>query len=407
MEGTGKVRYNSVGKEKGRLFFRQAEGGKQMKKIVIIPDSFKGTLSAEQICGIMKKEAEKQFPDCEILTVPVADGGEGSVDCFLEAVGGSRERINVHGPFMERMDAHYGILEDGTAIVETASCAGLPLAEGRRDPKKTTTYGVGELVRAALDKGCSRIIVGLGGSCTNDGGCGMAAALGVRFLNKEGREFIPVGGTLNQINRILTDGKDRRLEQTELLAMCDITNPLTGPEGATYVFGPQKGADREAQQEMEEGMIHYAGILEKAGAVQGICTLPGGGAAGGMGAGIAALFGGRLVPGIQAVLDVVKFDEIAKDADLILTGEGKLDGQSIRGKVISGIAKRAQKLGVPVVAIAGGVDREALPELYRAGLTAAFSINQLPQDYTVSRGESRENLETEMENLFRLLRQIV
>ena len=377
-----------------------------MKKIVIIPDSFKGTLSAKQICGIMKKEAEKQFPDCEILTIPVADGGEGSVECFLDAMGGSRESGCVHGPFMEKMDAYYGILRDGTAVVETASCAGLPLTEGRRDPKATTTYGVGELVRAALDKGCRRIIVALGGSCTNDGGCGMAAALGVRFLDREGREFIPVGGTLGRISSIVIDGKDKRLDQTELLVMCDITNPLTGPEGATYVFGPQKGADREAQQEMEEGMVHYAGILEKTGAVQGICTLPGGGAAGGMGAGIAALFGGRLVPGIQVVLDIVKFDQIAKDADLILTGEGKLDRQSIRGKVISGIAKRAQKLGVPVVAIAGGIEREALPELYQEGLTAAFSINQLPQDYAVSRDKSRENLETEMENIFRLLRQI-
>ena len=374
-----------------------------MKKVIIIPDSFKGTLSAKQICRILKEKVHQQFPACEVVTVPVADGGEGSVDCFLEALGGRKETVQVHGPYMELMEAEYGILSDGTAVVEMASCAGLPLVEDRKNPKKTTTYGVGELILAAAKAGSKRIITGHGGSCTNDGGCGMAAALGIRFYDAQDREFVPTGGTLKEIRRIDMSRREKLLDQIELLAMCDITNPLTGPEGAAHVFSPQKGADEGMIQELEAGMVHYASILEQTVQIPKIRELPGGGAAGGMGIGMAALLGAKLIPGIQAVLDTVQIDTLAEHADLILTGEGKIDSQSIHGKVLSGIARRGKALGIPVVAIAGGIDREALPELYRDGLTAAFSINQLPEDFSVSRGKSMENLETEMENLLRLI----
>lgn len=374
-----------------------------MKKVIIIPDSFKGTLSAKQICRILKEKVHQQFPACEVVTVPVADGGEGSVDCFLEALGGRKETVQVHGPYMELMEAEYGILSDGTAVVEMSSCAGLPLVEDRKNPKKTTTYGVGELILAAAKAGSKRIITGLGGSCTNDGGCGMAAALGIRFYDAQDREFVPTGGTLKEIRRIDMSRREKLLDQIELLAMCDITNPLTGPEGAAHVFSPQKGADEGMIQELEAGMVHYASILEQTVQIPKIRELPGGGAAGGMGTGMAALLGAKLIPGIQAVLDTVQIDTLAEHADLILTGEGKIDSQSIHGKVLSGIARRGKALGIPVVAIAGGIDREALPELYRDGLTAAFSINQLPEDFSVSRGKSMENLETEMENLLRLI----
>ena len=374
-----------------------------MKKVIIIPDSFKGTLSAKQICRILKEKVHQQFPACEVVTVPVADGGEGSVDCFLEALGGRKETVQVHGPYMELMEAEYGILSDGTAVVEMASCAGLPLVEDRKNPKKTTTYGVGELILAAAKAGSKRIITGLGGSCTNDGGCGMAAALGIRFYDAQDREFVPTGGTLKEIRRIDMSRREKLLDQIELLAMCDITNPLTGPEGAAHVFSTQKGADEGMIQELEAGMVHYASILEQTVQIPKIRELPGGGAAGGMGTGMAALLGAKLIPGIQAVLDTVQIDTLAEHADLILTGEGKIDSQSIHGKVLSGIARRGKALGIPVVAIAGGIDREALPELYRDGLTAAFSINQLPEDFSVSRGKSMENLETEMENLLRLI----
>ena len=374
-----------------------------MKKVIIIPDSFKGTLSAKQICRILKEKVHQQFPACEVVTVPVADGGEGSVDCFLEALGGRKETVQVHGPYMELMEAEYGILSDGTAVVEMASCAGLPLVEDRKNPKKTTTYGVGELILAAAKAGSKRIITGLGGSCTNDGGCGMAAALGIRFYDAQDREFVPTGGTLKEIRRIDMSRREKLLDQIELLAMCDITNPLTGPEGAAHVFSPQKGADEGMIQELEAGMVHYASILEQTVQIPKIRELPGGGAAGGMGTGMAALLGAKPIPGIQAVLETVQIDTLAEHADLILTGEGKIDSQSIHGKVLSGIARRGKALGIPVVAIAGGIDREALPELYRDGLTAAFSINQLPEDFSVSRGKSMENLETEMENLLRLI----
>lgn len=374
-----------------------------MKKVIIIPDSFKGTLSAKQICRILKEKVHQQFPACEVVTVPVADGGEGSVDCFLEALGGRKETVQVHGPYMELMEAEYGILSDGTAVVEMASCAGLPLVEDRKNPKKTTTYGVGELILAAAKAGSKRIITGLGGSCTNDGGCGMAAALGIRFYDAQDREFVPTGGTLKEIRRIDMSRREKLLDQIEVLAMCDITNPLTGPEGAAHVFSPQKGADEGMIQELEAGMVHYASILEQTVQIPKIRELPGGGAAGGMGTGMATLLGAKLIPGIQAVLDTVQIDTLAEHADLILTGEGKIDSQSIHGKVLSGIARRGKALGIPVVAIAGGIDREALPELYRDGLTAAFSINQLPEDFSVSRGKSMENLETEMENLLRLI----
>ena len=374
-----------------------------MKKVIIIPDSFKGTLSAKQICRILKEKVHQQFPACEVVTVPVADGGEGSVDCFLEALGGRKETVQVHGPYMELMEAEYGILSDGTAVVEMASCAGLPLVEDRKNPKKTTTYGVGELILAAAKAGSKRIITGLGGSCTNDGGCGMAAALGIRFYDAQDREFVPTGGTLKEIRRIDMSRREKLLDQIELLAMCDITNPLTGPEGAAHVFSPQKGADEGMIQELEAGMVHYASILEQTVQIPKIRELPGGGAAGGMGTGMAALLGAKLLPGIPAVLDTVQIDPLAEHADLILTGEGTLDSPSIHGKVLSGIARRGKALGIPVVAIAGGIDREALPELYRDGLTAAFSINQLPEDFSVSRGKSMENLKTEMENLLRLI----
>ena len=374
-----------------------------MKKVIIIPDSFKGTLSAKQICRILKEKVHQQFPACEVITVPVADGGEGSVDCFLEALGGRKETVQVHGPYMELMEAEYGILSDGTAVVEMASCAGLPLVEDRKNPKKTTTYGVGELILAAAKAGSKRIITGLGGSCTNDGGCGMAAALGIRFYDAQDREFVPTGGTLKEIRRIDMSRREKLLDQIELLAMCDITNPLTGPEGAAHVFSPQKGADEGMIQELEAGMVHYASILEQTVQIPKIRELPGGGAAGGMGTGMAALLGAKLIPGIQAVLETVQIDTLAEHADLILTGEGKIDSQSIHGKVLSGIARRGKALGIPVVANAGGIDPEPMAELYRDGLTPALSINQLPEDFSVSRGKSMENLETEMENLLRLI----
>ena len=315
-----------------------------MKKAVLIPDSFKGTMSSEEICGIMKARIAARFPECKVLSVPVADGGEGSVDAFLTALGGEKVWMEVANPYFESMQAFYGLIDNGrTAVVEMAACAGLPLVEGRRDPSKTTTYGVGELILAAAKSGVNRIIVGLGGSSTNDGGCGAAAAAGVKFLNAEGKEFVPTGGTLCEIKSIDRSGLDAILDRVEIVTMCDIDNPMYGETGAAYIFGPQKGADPEMVKELDAGLRHLGEVIKR-DLGRDLTTVPGGGAAGAMGVGMMAFFHSTLQMGIETVLDTVAFDDMIGDADYIFTGEGKLDTQSLRGKVVIGVARRAKIL---------------------------------------------------------------
>lgn len=373
-------------------------------KFVLIPDSFKGTLSAEQICGMMKEKVKQYFPDSQVLSVPVADGGEGSVDAFLAAVGGEKRYLTVKNPYFEDMEAYYGLIDGGrTAVIEMASCAGLPLVEDRKNPKLTTTYGVGQMILDAARSGVRKIIVGLGGSATNDGGCGAAAAAGVKFLDRDGRSFIPVGGTTDRIEKIDFGGKDASLDGVEIVTMCDIDNPMYGPGGASFVFGPQKGADDAMVLELDAGIRNLAGVIAEATG-KDISRVPGTGAAGAMGAGMIAFFDSRLQMGIQTVLDTVKFDEMIRDADYIFTGEGKLDGQSLRGKVVIGIAERARKQGKKVIAVVGGVNDREIARAYEMGVTAVFSINRLPQDFSVSRYRSEENLAYTMENILKLLR---
>ena len=314
-----------------------------MKKAVLIPDSFKGTLSSTDICGIMKEQIDAHFPGCQVVSIPVADGGEGSVDAFLN-------------PYFEPMQAFYGLIDGGkTAVVEMAACAGLPLVLDRPDPSKTTTYGVGELILDAAKRGVSKIVVGLGGSSTTDGGCGAAAAIGVKFTDSEGNEFVPVGGTLHKIAHIDLSGKSELLRGVEVVTMCDIDNPMYGPNGAAYVFGPQKGADPEMVKFLDDGLIHLGEVI-KADLGRDLTQVPGGGAAGAMGVGMMAFFDSRLQMGIETVLDTVGFDEIIADADAIFTGEGKIDSQSLRGKVVIGVARRARKQGKDVIAVVGGSD---------------------------------------------------
>ena len=374
-----------------------------MKKAVIIPDSFKGTLSSLRICELMRGCIEELFPGCETVSIPVADGGEGSVEAFLEAVGGRRVEVQVTGPWFEPCTAHYGLLRDGgTAVLEMAAAAGLPMVGERRDPSRTTTYGLGELLLHAVENGARRIILGLGGSATNDGGCGAAAAAGVRFLDRDGRAFVPVGGTLRDIAGIDMTGLDPRLRGIELTAMCDIDNPLFGENGAAYVFGPQKGADEAMVRELDEGLRHLAGVIRRDTGAD-VSLLPGSGAAGGMGAGMAAFFGAQLRSGIETVLDVTGFDSAAAGADYIFTGEGKLDSQSLRGKVVIGVARRTAKLGVPVIAIVGGADYGA-EAAWAEGVTAVFTTNRLPQDFALLRPHSEENLVFTFRNILRTLK---
>lgn len=372
-------------------------------KFILIPDSFKGTLSSEQICEIAKEKVEKHFPDAETACVPVADGGEGSVDAFLTALGGSKVSVTVKNPYFEDMESYYGVIHEGkTAVIEMASCAGLPLVEDRKNPKLTTTYGVGQLILAAAESGVEKIIVGLGGSSTNDGGCGAAAAVGIKFYDKDGREFVPTGGTTADIAKIDVSGRAKVLDQVEIVTMCDIDNPMYGPTGASYIFGPQKGADEAMVEELDAGIKNLSRVIAEATG-EDISQVPGTGAAGAMGAGMIAFFGSRLQMGIQTVLDTVNFDEMIKDADYIITGEGKLDSQSLRGKVVIGIAERAKKQNKNVIAVVGGADDSEIDKAYEMGVTAVFPINRLPQDFSISRHHSKENLGYTVDNILRLL----
>ena len=371
-----------------------------MKKIVLIPDSFKGTLSSETICRILGEECRRQFPGIQAVEIPVADGGEGSIDAFLQALGGDKVPVTVKDPYGNPMKSAYGIMLDGVGIVEVASTAGLPLVEGNKDPEKTTTYGVGQLIAAAMEEGCRKIIVGLGGSATNDGGCGAAAALGVTFRNRQGNSFIPTGKTLRQIDSIHLDKMHPLLRQTEIIVMCDVDNPLCGENGAARVFAPQKGADEAMVKRLDKGLAHLAEIIERDVGVS-ILNMPGAGAAGGMGGAMAAFFGSPLRMGIETVLDTVGFDALLEGADMVVTGEGRLDAQSLRGKVVLGVCRRAKKAGVPVVAIVGDVG-EGISSLYEEGLSAVFSINRVAVPYEEAKLRAREDLRETMSAILEL-----
>ena len=375
-----------------------------MKKVILAPDSFKGSLSAVQLCMIMEEEIHQIFKTCDIISIPIADGGEGTVDAFLHALGGVRVQETVSGPFHETIPSFYGWLPTlDTAVIEMAAAAGLSLAAGREDPSQATTYGVGQLMRRAVEAGAKRLLIGLGGSCTNDGGCGLAAALGVRFYDKNGQAFLPVGRTLSQIARIDTGEARAFLSNVTITAMCDVENPLSGPQGAAYVFAPQKGADRDMVRLLDEGLTHYGTLLEKMPGGSGVSTLPGAGAAGGLGAGLHALLGASLTPGIDVILDTVSFDQLLDHCDLVITGEGKMDGQSLRGKAAIGIARRARTKRVPVCAFVGDVMDQQLTDALQTGLTAVFSIHRqtLPLKQAIARTES--DLRAALSNLMRLI----
>ena len=323
-----------------------------MKNLLLVSDSFKGTLTSEEICELAKEVVEK-YPDISLTAIPIADGGEGTVEAFARATGAELVTVPVTGPFSDTtVEATYAI-KGYTAVIEMASTCGLPLVEklGReKDPFKSTTYGTGELILDALEHGCINILLGLGGSSTNDGGCGCAAALDTRFYDKNGVEFVPVGGTLKNIARIDTTYTQAAFHEVTLTIMCDVDNPTVGGSGAAFVFAPQKGAPADRLFQLDNGLVNLCNVIEH-DLSKKVADMPGGGAAGGMGAGCVAFFDGHIVSGIEAILDAVEFDTLAAEADLIITGEGKLDSQSLGGKVISGIASRAGE--TPLVAIVG------------------------------------------------------
>lgn len=373
-----------------------------MKKCIIIPDSFKGTLSSAEICETMSAVVKRHWPDCEVHTIPVADGGEGTVDCFLAAMQGEKVPVTACGPWgmgEPPVEGYYARFGD-RAVLEMAMFAGLPQAEGRLDPEAASTYGVGMAVRKAIEDGCTEILLGLGGSCTNDCGCGMAAALGVDFFGPDGRPFIPSGGQLKFVTRIDVSRAKKLLENIRITAMCDIDNPLYGETGAAYVFAPQKGADEEMVQRLDAGLRHMAALIERDLGLS-VSGLPGAGAAGGMGAGVVAFLGGTLRPGIEAVLDMTGFDGLLEGTDLVLTGEGRIDSQSLRGKVVIGTAHRAKAKNVPVVAVVGDIGPGA-EGAYNHGVTALVSISRRPVDFSICRAWSHESLEKAMEDFCRI-----
>ena len=348
-------------------------------KIIAAPDSFKGSLSAAQAARAIAEGALKAMPGAEIVELPLADGGEGTVDALVAATGGRFHTKTVTGPLGEPVEAKYGELGDGgTAVIEMAAAAGLGLVPANaRNPMLTSTYGVGELILAARSHGFKRIIIGVGGSGTNDGGAGAMRALGVRFLDSAGRELPPGGAALKDLASIDTSGLRIPADELEILVACDVDNPLVGPKGASAVYGPQKGADAEMVSALDSSLRRYAEAIQSALGVD-ISLTPRGGAAGGLAAGLAAFLGADLRSGIEVVLDAVRFDDQIRAADLIITGEGRIDAQTLYGKTIMGVLRCASGRA-PVVAI-GGCIADGAEALYEEGLAGLFGITDQPMN---------------------------
>ena len=341
-------------------------------KIVIAPDSFKGSLSAGEVAEAIEAGIRKVFPGAEVRKVPLADGGEGTVRALVEATGGEIREAEVTGPLGEKVKADYGILGNGkTAVIEMATASGLPLVPpGERDPSKTTTYGTGELLKAALREGYREFIIGIGGSATTDGGAGMAQALGVKLLDKRGKEIGFGGSELEKLNRIDITQLDRRIKESRIIVASDVNNPLCGEKGAAHVYGPQKGAGPEMVRKLDEALRNFAEILKR-DLRKDVADIPGAGAAGGLGAGLMAFLGATLKPGIEIILEAVELEKKILDADLVITGEGKMDKQTLAGKTPYGVARAAGKHQKPVIAICGTLG-EGAEVLYRHGFRAIF-----------------------------------
>lgn len=343
-------------------------------KIVIAPDSYKESLSALEVAEAIEAGFREVLPDAEYFKLPMADGGEGTVAALVASTGGSLLQSDVTGPLGGSVKACYGLTGDGkTAIIEMASASGLALvAADLRNPLETTTFGTGELIRAALDAGARHLVIGIGGSATNDGGTGMLQALGVRLLDHDDRQIGFGGGSLVNLDRIDISGMDQRLKECTIEAACDVNNPLTGPKGASRIFGPQKGATAEMVAQLDANLSRYAGLINRDLSVQ-VDSVPGAGAAGGMGAALLAFFGAKLRPGIEIVVETVGLEAIIKDADLVITGEGCIDSQSIHGKTPIGVAAVAKRYGKPVIGIAGSLSYD-VDVVHEYGIDAVFSV---------------------------------
>ena len=339
-----------------------------MKRFIIAPDSFKGTMDASAVCTVIGDAIRRHIPAAHITSVPLADGGEGMVDSYIRLLGGQRIHAMVSDPYGMPIEVAYGLLTDGSVVMEMAACAGLTLIRGEPDPMRASTRGVGEMLLHAHARGLHRVLMGIGGSATNDCGLGMAAALGYRFYDQAGKPVAPYACNLGGIVRI---EKPSELPPLQIVVACDVTNPLCGENGATYVFGRQKGLSDGQLAELDGAMAHFADVIEKDLGLD-IRNLKGAGAAGGLGAALVAFLGARLESGIDLILDAINFDALIADADLIITGEGRIDGQSVTGKVPVGVGLRAKRSNIPCLALCGSIGPRA-ELVYDFGITSVYS----------------------------------
>ena len=344
-----------------------------MKRITIATDSFKGSLSSKDVADAFEAGFCSRLPDCQVQKISIADGGEGTVEALVETLDGEYIEVAVSDPLGRTITARYGVVDGGTtAVMEMSAASGLPLiAPEERNPLLTSTYGTGEMIAHALDRGCRKFLIGIGGSATNDGGTGMLRALGFRFMDNSGKELKGGGEIMEYIHTIDSSAARADLSEAEFIVACDVTNPLYGPEGAAYVFAPQKGADAAMVERLDNGLRIYAEAIERYNGIK-VNSVAGAGAAGGLGGGFKALLGARLERGIDMVLDAIQFDSIIAGSDLIVTGEGRLDHQTTMGKAPSGVLRRASAQGIPTIAIGGAV--VACKELEECGFIATLPI---------------------------------
>lgn len=375
-----------------------------IEKIAVAVDSFKGSLSSREVADAFEVGVRRVLPHCEVRKVSVADGGEGTVDALVEMLDGEYVTPTVADPLMRPIKARYGIVDDGCmAVMEMSAASGLPLlSPEERNPLKTTTYGTGEMIADALMRGCRKFLVGIGGSATNDAGVGMLRALGFRFFDSEGQELIGGGEILECIETIDDSAVMEELCEATFTVACDVTNPLYGPRGAAYVFAPQKGADEAMVERLDAGLRNFAEAVERYNGER-IATLPGAGAAGGLGGGFKALLGARLERGVEMVLGAMRFDDIIADCDLVITGEGRLDAQTVMGKTPSGVLCAAQRRNIPCVAIGGAVAQ--CKELEESGFAAILPIVSGPilLEQAMQRDVAMANVERTAEQVMRLL----
>ncbi|MBB6714978.1 glycerate kinase [Clostridium gasigenes] len=372
-------------------------------KFILAPDSFKESMSSKEACDAMERGIKKIIPEAECIKVPMADGGEGTVEALIGATNGTFHKVNVIAPLGNKVEAVFGILGNKkTAVIEMASASGIQLVKrDERNPLITTTFGTGQLIKAALDLGVKHIVVGIGGSATNDGGAGMIQALGGKLLDRKGEEISFGGGALGNLDRIDISELDLRLKDTVIEVACDVTNPLVGETGASAVFGPQKGATEEMVKELDNNLLHFSRIIKET-LGKDVAYIEGAGAAGGLGAALLSFLNAELKRGIDLIINHTELKEKIKGADFVFTGEGAIDDQTIYGKTPMGVAKVAKQQGVKTIAFAGKVG-EGVDNLYAIGITSIFSIMQGVSNLDNALKDGKENLELAVENVVRLM----